>query len=239
MTAPKMTAAVIGKNLRALADPARAAHAQRYFKTGKGEYGEGDRFLGIRVPVLRAQVRRCGDMALEEIQKLLQSAMHEERLFALLLMVRQFAKGDAEQQAALYRLYLHNTQRINNWDLVDSSAHKIVGRYLESRDRKILYQLACSASIWERRIAVISTFHFIARRQFDDALKLATLLLGDEEDLIHKAVGWMLRAIGDLDFAAEQTFLQAHYKTMPRTKLRYAIEKFPDKLRKQYLAGTV
>jgi 3-methyladenine DNA glycosylase AlkD len=242
MPAPAMTASVtkapdISKRLRALADPAIAEHAQRYFKTGKGEYGEGDRFLGIRVPVLRAQVRQCGSVALEDIHELLMSAFHEERLFALLLLVRQFTKGNAEEQAAIYRMYLDNTQRINNWDLVDSSARQIVGGYLESRDKKILYTLARSDSIWERRIAVISTFHFIGKHQFDDALKLAKLLLRDEKDLIHKAVGWMLREIGKCDLAVEKSFLQAHYINMPRTMLRYAIEKFPGPVRKKYLAG--
>ncbi|MCR4304329.1 MAG: DNA alkylation repair protein [Gallionella sp.] len=234
-----MKAPEISKRLRALSDPVIAEHAQRYFKTGKGEYGEGDRFLGIRVPVLRAQVRQCGSVALEDIHELLMSAFHEERLFALLLMVRQFSKGDAQEQAAIYRMYLDNTRRINNWDLVDSSARQIVGSYLESRDRKILYKLARSSSIWERRIAVISTFHFIARHQFDDALKLAKLLLGDEADLIHKAVGWILREIGKCDLAVEKAFLQTHYKNMPRTMLRYAIERFPETLRKKYLAGGV
>jgi 3-methyladenine DNA glycosylase AlkD len=234
-----MTAPAISKRLRALANPTIAAHSQRYFKTGKGEYGEGDRFLGIRVPVLRAQVKQCGAVALADIQKLLMSAFHEERLFALLLLVRQFTKGNAEEQAAIYRLYLDNTQYINNWDLVDSSASRIIGSYLESRDRKILYKLARSTSIWERRIAVISTFHFISKHQFDDALKLAKPLLSDEEDLIHKAVGWMLREIGKCDLAVEKAFLQVHYRKMPRTTLRYAIEKFPEKLRNKYLAGEV
>jgi len=234
-----MNAPEISKRLRGLADPVIAAHAQRYFKTGKGEYGEGDKFLGIRVPVLRSQLKLCGEAALEDIQKLLLSAFHEVRLFALLLMVRQFSKGDAETRAAIYRLYLDHTRYINNWDLVDSSAHKIVGSHLESRDRQILYKLARSNSIWERRIAVIATFHFIAINQFDDALKLAQQLLNDKEDLIHKAVGWALREIGKRDFAVEQTFLQAHYKNMPRTMLRYAIEEFPGPVRKQYLAGVV
>lgn len=237
MTTPVITAATISKRLRVLANPANAEHAQRYFKTRKGEYGEGDQFLGIRVPVLRAQVRLCEAIALEEIQKLLMSAYHEERLFALLLLVRQFAKGTAEEQTAIYRLYLTNTQFINNWDLVDSSAHKIVGSYLESRDRKILYKLARSNSIWERRIAIISTFHFIAINQFDDALKLAKLLLNDDEDLIHKAVGWALREIGKRDVTVEKAFLQVHNKNMPRTMLRYSIERFPEPIRKQYLAG--
>lgn len=232
-----MTAQEISKRLRNLADPERAEHSGRYFKTGPGEYGEGDRFLGIRVPDIRAQVKKCGAVSLENIQALLMSAFHEERLFALLLLVRKFAKGDEKEKTAIYNFYLKNTHRINNWDLVDSSASHIVGGYLESRDRKILYKLAQSASVWERRIAVISTFQFIGNNQFDDALKLARQLLNDEEDLIHKAVGWMLREIGKRNVAVEKAFLQAHYKKMPRTMLRYAIEKFPEQERKKYLSG--
>ena len=234
-----MTAKEINKLLRSLADPARAEHSGRYFKTGQGEYGEGDRFLGIRVPDIRAQVKKCEAVSLKNIQVLLASAFHEERLFALLLLVRNFAKGDENEKAAIFNLYLNNTHRINNWDLVDSSASHIVGGYLESRDKQILYKLAKSASIWERRIAVISTFQFIRNNQFDDALKLAKHLLNDEEDLIHKAVGWMLREIGKCDVAVEKAYLQAHYKKMPRTMLRYAIEKFPEQVRKKYLVGEI
>ena len=234
-----MTAQEISKLLRNFADPVRAEHSGRYFKTGQGEYGEGDRFLGIRVPDIRAQVKKCEAISLEDIQELLMSAFHEERLFALLLLVRKFAKGDEKEKTAIYNFYLKNTHRINNWDLVDSSASYIVGGYLESRDRTILYKLAKSASVWERRIAVISTFQFIANNQFDDALKLAGQLLEDEDDLIHKAVGWMLREIGKRDVAVEKAYLQAHYKKMPRTMLRYAIEKFPERERKKYLAGEI
>lgn len=232
-----MTAQEISGLLRSLADPERAEHSGRYFKTGYGEYGEGDLFLGIRVPDIRAQVRKCGAVSLEDIQVLLASAFHEERLFALLFLVRKFEKGDEKDKAAIFNLYLKNTRRINNWDLVDSSASQIIGSHLESRDRQILYKLAKSASIWERRIAVISTFRFIANNQFEDALKLARQLLNDKEDLIHKAVGWMLREIGKRDAAVEKAYLQAHYKKMPRTMLRYAIERFPEQVRKKYLAG--
>lgn len=232
-----MTAQEISRLLKSLADPVRAEHSGRYFKTGPGEYGEGDRFLGIRVPDIRAQVKKCEAVSLENIQVLLMSALHEERLFALLLLVRKFAKGDEKEKAAIYNLYLKNTHRINNWDLVDSSASYIVGGYLEPRDRQILYKLAKSASVWERRIAVIATFQFIANNQFDDSLKLAKLLLNDEEDLIQKAVGWMLREIGKRDMAVEKVYLQARYKKMPRTMLRYAIEKFPEQERKKYLLG--
>lgn len=232
-----MTAQEISGLLRRLADPERAEHSARYFKTGPGEYGEGDRFLGIRVPDIRAQARKCGAVSLEDIQVLLGSAFHEERLLALLLLVRKFERGDEKEKLAVFNFYLKNTHRINNWDLVDSSASQIVGSYLESRDRQILYKLAKSASIWERRIAVISTFQLIANNQFEDALKLARQLINDKEDLIHKAVGWMLREIGKRDAAVEKAYLQAHYKKMPRTMLRYAIERFPEHERRQYLAG--
>lgn len=234
-----MTAQEISKLLRNLANPDIAEHSKRYFKTGQGEYGEGDQFLGIRVPDIRAQVKKCEAVSLENIQLLLMSAFHEERLFALLLLVRKFAKGDEKEKAAIYNLYLNNIHRINNWDLVDSSASHIVGSYLESRDKQILYKLVKSTNIWERRIAIISTFQFIRNNQFDDALMLAKPLLNDKENLIHKAVGWMLREIGKRDVAAEKAYLQTHYKKMPRTMLRYAIEKFPGQVRKMYLAGEV
>lgn len=234
-----MTAQEISRALRKLADPVKAEHSARYFKTGPGEYGEGDRFLGIRVPEIRVQVKKFEAASLEDIQTLLVSAFHEERLFALLLLVRKFAKGDDKEKSAIYDLYLKNTHRINNWDLVDSSASRIVGCYLESRDKKILYKLAKSTSIWERRIAVISTFQFIGKNQFEDALKLAKKLINDEEDLIHKAVGWMLREIGKRNVAVEKSFLLLHYKKMPRTMLRYSIEKFPEQERRRYLSGEV
>jgi 3-methyladenine DNA glycosylase AlkD len=236
---PEFTAQEISSLLRTLADPERAAHSARYFKTGPGEYGEGDRFLGIRVPEIRAQVKKCEAVTLKDIQTLLKSALHEERLFALLLLVRKFAKGDDKEKAAVYDLYVNNMDRVNNWDLVDSSASQIVGGYLVARDRQILYKLAKSASVWERRIAVIATFQFIGENQFEDALKLARQLLNDDEDLIHKAVGWMLREIGNRNPAVEKFFLQLHYKKMPRTMLRYAIEKFPEQERRKYLAGEV
>jgi 3-methyladenine DNA glycosylase AlkD len=234
-----MTAQEISKHLRKLANPERAEHSARYFKTGPGEYGEGDRFLGIRVPEIRAQVKKSGAVSLQDIQTLLMSAFHEERLFALLLLVRKFANGDDNEKAAIYDLYLNNMHRVNNWDLVDSSASQIVGGYLVSRDRQILYKLVKSASLWERRIAVIATFQFIGKNQFEDALKLARQLLKDEEDLIHKAVGWMLREIGNRNVAVEKSFLQLHCKKMPRTMLRYAIEKFPEQERRKYLTGEV
>ena len=232
-----MSARKISKELRGLADPQIAAHSQRFFKTGKGEYGEGDQFLGIRVPVIRAQVRKHLDTPLGEVEKLLKSPYHEERLFALLLLVAQFQKGDEAQRAAIYKLYLANTRQINNWDLVDSSAPYIVGVYLESRSRTIVHKLSRSKNLWERRIAVMSTFHFIKLDQFDDLLSLAVRLMQDKEDLIHKATGWMLREVGKRDAATQKRFLNQYYSAMPRTMLRYAIERLPAQERKRYLNG--
>ncbi len=232
-----VSAAEVCRKLRALADPAIAEHSQRFFKTGEGEYGEGDRFLGIRVPVLRAQVRKYPDISLGEIQKLLKSPYHEVRLLALLFMVREFAKGGEAEKTTLYQQYLNNTRYINNWDLVDCSAPQVVGAYLEQKNRKRLYQLVNSGSLWERRIAIMATFHFIKKEEFEDTLKISERLLNDREDLIHKATGWMLREVGKRDLRLEEEFLKKHYKNMPRTMLRYAIEKFPQSKRKRYLEG--
>ncbi len=234
-----MTAKQVSNVLKGLADPGIAEHSQRFFKTGKGEYGEGDRFLGIRVPVLRKHVRKFQNLDLKEARRLLMSEFHEERLFALLLLVQKFTKGDEKEKETIYNLYLDHTGYINNWDLVDSSAQNIVGNYLEDRDKKILYKLSQSSSLWERRIAIMSTFYFIKRHRFDDTLKISARLIDDKEDLIHKAVGWMLREIGNRDLTIEKDFLKKHYQKMPRTMLRYAIEKFPQQERKEYLQGVV
>lgn len=225
-------------DLKALANPDIAAHSARFFKSGKGEYGEGDKFLGIRVPQTRAVVKKYKNMALADCLKLLQAKYHEERLCAVLLLVQMFAKADDAIRKKIYEAYLANTHYINNWDIVDSSAHLIVGAYLESsqdKKTKALKKLARSTSLWERRIAIISTLHFIRQKDFTDALEVAGLLLKDKEDLIHKAVGWMLREVGNRDLAVEIAFLDQHYKNMPRTMLRYAIEKFPESLRIRYL----
>lgn len=230
-----MTANEIKKALRAQANPAIAEHSQRFFKTGKGEYAEGDKFLGIRVPVLRKQVSKCQATSLKQALNLLKSTFHEERMFALLLLVDKFKHADAAEKIAIYELYLNNSQYINNWDLVDSSASQIVGTYLQDKDKQPLYQLAKSNCLWQRRIAIIATFHLIRRNQFDDALNISRLFLNDKQDLIHKAVGWMLREIGKRDLNIEKDFLDKHYRQMPRTMLRYAIEKFPEKERKYYL----
>lgn len=234
-----MTAQEISKILRRLADPQIAEHSQRFFKTGPGQYGEGDLFLGIRVPVLREQAKRFKDAPLVEVQSLLKSAYHEERLCALLSLVQKFSQGSPAHQKTVYELYLKNTRYINNWDLVDLSAYWIVGAWLMDKDRQPLYTLAHSKSLWERRIAIIATFHFIKDRQFADTLAIAALLLTDREDLMHKAVGWMLREVGKRDLTQEIEFLNAHYRQMPRTMLRYAIEKFPENERLKYLKGLV
>jgi len=224
--------------MKQLGDPAKAAHAQGFFKTGPGQYGEGDIFLGIRVPETRKMAKQCRDLSVKQVTTLLQSKFHEERLLALFVMVWQFPRGDIKQQRILFNLYLENTKFINNWDLVDASAHFIVGPWLQDRPRKLLFDLANSEMLWERRIAMMATFHFIRKNDFQDALVIAEKLLADEHDLIHKAVGWMLREIGNRDRAVEEAFLLQYYHQMPRVMLRYAIEKFPEELRLQYLKGT-
>lgn len=230
-----MTAAEIHIKLQQLANPEKAAILQRFFKTGPGEYGEGDVFLGINAPVLRALVKEYQVIAVAEAEALLHSDLHEERALALMLWVRLYTKGSAEQKADIYQRYLANTDWINNWDLVDGSAPHIVGTHLLKRDRKILYPLANSNSLWERRIAIIATQQFIRHHDFADTLKIAALLLDDMEDLMHKAVGWMLREVGKRNLAVEEEFLAQHYAQMPRTMLRYAIEKFPAAKRKFWL----
>lgn len=225
--------------LRELGDTEVASQSQRFFKTGKGEYGEGDRFLGIRVPALRKQVREYRSISYKELIGLLHSPCHEERLFALLLMVDRFSRSDASERLRIYQLYLSHTEYINNWDLVDSSASQIVGAYLVDKDRQPLYELAVSSSLWERRISIIATFSFIRNLDFHDALNIAEILINDEQDLIHKAVGWMLREIGNRDPVVEKAFLKSRYRDMPRTMLRYAIERFPEQERKRYLESRV
>ncbi len=225
----------ITNQLKALGNKPAAEHAQGFFKTGPGQYGEGDIFLGIKVPVLRTVAKEHCDIALDDAVELLQSPLHEVRLLALFIMVLQYERGGNE--TVIYRAYLTNTHRINNWDLVDGSAADIVGAHLFERDRKPLYRLAISKSLWERRIAIIATLYFIRRNQFDDTLAIADILLNDQEDLMHKAVGWMLRETGKRDLKAEEKFLLPRYQKMPRTMLRYAIERFPEPKRLTYLKG--
>lgn len=224
-------------HLLSYANPETAEHAQRFFKTAEGEYGFGDKFLGIRVPVIRHTVKNFKTTPLSVVERLLKSEYHEIRLCALLLLVYRFSKSSVDEQDKIYHLYLSNTRYVNNWDLVDSSAPYIVGAYLENKDRSMLYDLSKSNSLWERRIAIISTFRFIKKNQFGDTLHITEQLLSDQEDLIHKAVGWMLREVGKRDLTIQVSFLKSHYQKMPRTMLRYAIEKFSKEERQKYLSG--
>lgn len=221
--------------LNALASPEVAASSARFFKTGPGQYGEDDTFIGVRVPALRKLARECRALPLTEIEALLHSPVHEERLLALLVLVLGVGKGDDAHRKVVYDFYLGNTQHVNNWDLVDSSAPAIVGGYLRDKHRKPLVRLAKSASLWERRIAVVATQHFIRLDEFDDTLAISRLLLSDKEDLIHKATGRMLREVGDRDESTLKSFLDEHGPVMPRTMLRYAIEKFSPERRRAFL----
>lgn len=234
-----MTAAEAEVRLKALADSETAAGMRRFFKTGPGQYGEGDRFLGIKATPLRQLAREFRSLPLGECRTLLQSAYHEARMLALLVLVRAFEKGDEPTREAVYDLYLANTARANNWDLVDASAPAIVGGFLAERDRGPLTRLVGSPNLWERRIAIVATLFFIRRSDFADTLRLAGLLLGDREDLIHKAAGWMLREVGKRDEATLEGFLAECSQQMPRTMLRYAIERLPEARRRQYLKGEV
>jgi 3-methyladenine DNA glycosylase AlkD len=210
---------------------------QGFFKTGKGEYGEGDKFIGVTVPNSRRVAKKFADLSFSEVAKLLASEIHEERLIALLIIVSQFQKADEKGREKIYNFYLKNTKHINNWDLVDLSAGKIVGEYLAKKNKTILYKLAGSKSLWERRIAIISTSNFIGKGMFEHTLKISALLLTDKEDLIHKAVGWMLREVGKRSEKNLLRFLKINYKQLPRTSLRYAIERLPQNKRLTLLKG--
>lgn len=210
----------------------KAVFVAHYFKTGKGEYGEGDVFWGLTVPQMRAIAKKYKDLSLSDIETLLHDKVHECRLTALLILCSKFEKSDAPEQKDIVCLYLRNTSYINNWDLVDLSAHIILGKYMlyKPEERKLLYTFARSKNLWEKRIAVLTTFRFIREKEYSDAFAIGEMLLQDPHDLIHKAVGWMLREVGKRDLEAEESFLQKHYRTMPRTMLRYAIERFsPEK----------
>ena len=234
-----MRASDILSKLQVLGNNERVPAVQKFFKTAPGEYGEGDVFVSLPVPEIRKLAKEYQTLPLSEIIQLLQSSIHEARLLALFILVRAYTQGDASLQENIYNLYLRNTRFINNWDLVDASAEHIAGAYLRYRSRFPLYALAESSLLWDRRISIMATFHYIKRGEFAETLHITELLLRDTEDLIHKAVGWMLREIGKRDQIIEENFLQVHYKTMPRTMLRYAIEKFPEKLRQQYLRGEI
>jgi len=228
-----LTLLSLKKELKDRASPRKAKILQKFFKTGPGEYGEGDVFLGITVPDIREVAKKYICLKIEDVVKLLHSKIHEDRLTALLIMVNKFQTGNDKEK--IYNLYLKNTKYINSWDLVDLSADKIVGAYLSDKPKSILYKLAKSKSVWEKRISIMATFNFIKNNKFEETLKTAKILLNDEHDLIHKAVGWMLREIGKRELKTEEKFLKKYYKKMPRTMLRYAIEKFSEKKRKQYL----
>jgi 3-methyladenine DNA glycosylase AlkD len=238
MTARRPTLGTLRRELRAQADPNDAVNLQRFFKTGPGQYGEGDRFLGLRVPALRRFARAYRDLPAADALTLLESRWHEERLLALLLLVDRYRRGQPDEKQRLYDAYLGHTRHINNWDLVDLSAVHIVGPHVSPQNVAVLERLAKSPDVWERRIAVLATLHWIKQRELAPALRIAAMLLADTHDLIHKAVGWMLREIGKRDRGVEEAFLREHYRTMPRTTLRYAIEHFPERDRRRYLAGT-
>ncbi|MBU2444392.1 MAG: DNA alkylation repair protein [Bacteroidetes bacterium] len=227
------------KALKQKSSKEQANILQRFFKTGPGEYGEGDIFIGLKVPQIRETVKEFSEIRLGDIQKLVSSNIHEERLTGLLILVSQYKKGSEAEKEKIFKFYLRNTKNMNNWDLIDLTAEHIVGAFLSERDRSILFNLAQSTSLWERRISMLSCFHYIKQNSFETALQVAQILLNDRHDLIHKAVGWMLREIGKRNLQVEETFLKKYYKQMPRTMLRYAIEKFPDRKRLAYLKGKI
>jgi len=234
-----LTAAAIRSRLHAHADPSSATILQRFFKTGRGEYGEGDVFIGVRVPALRQLCRDCRGASQAQIRQLLRSGVHEERALALMLLVDAYSRADNGGRRTMYDFYFAHTRFINNWDLVDASAEHIVGAWLCERSRAPLTRLARSTSVWERRIAIVATYHFIKRGEVDETFRIADLLLPDRHDLIHKATGWMLREAGKWDPRAQRAFLGDRYQSMPRTMLRYAIERFPEVERRRYLEGRV
>jgi len=225
------------KDLQSLANPEKAKVLQKFFKTGKGEYGEGDVFLGIVVPEQRRIAKKYLGLSFEELQELLNSKIHEERLIALIILTELYKKSkkDGLKKRQIFEFYLNNTKNINNWDLVDLSAPKIIGEFLQKEDTGILRQLANSENLWERRIAIISTAPFIRKRSFGETLVISDILINDGQDLIHKAVGWMLREVGKRNKNVLEVFLEQRYKNMPRTMLRYAIEKFPKDEREKWM----
>ncbi len=235
----KITAKNTKIKLKTFASKEKATILQRFFKTKPGQYGEGDIFLGVSVPHTRKIAKEFRTLSLKEISTLLQSPIHEERLCALLILVDQFEKGDTKQQTQVYQYYCKQTKHINNWDLVDLSAYKIVGRHLLNKERTQLYHFAKSDDLWKKRIAIIATYAFIKNDDFRDTFALAKILLLDKHDLMHKAVGWMLREVGKRNLKSEETFLKNTYKKMPRTMLRYAIEKFQEEKRQDYLKGRI
>jgi 3-methyladenine DNA glycosylase AlkD len=238
-TNAKLTATEIRRRLREHARPEIVSILQSFFKTGRGQYGEGDRFIGVKVPGVRTVCRECRGASLPAVRTLLRSRVHEERLLALLLLIEAFKVGTEIERRRIYEFYLAHTAFINNWDLVDASASQIVGAWLYGRSTAPLTKLARSSSLWERRIAIIATFENLKRGDLRETLRIADMLLDDEHDLIHKAVGWLIREVGKRDGGVEREFLRTRYKRMPRTMLRYAIERFPEAERRRYLLGQV
>lgn len=231
-----MKAADVRKELQSMADLDKAAILQRFFKTGPGQYSEGDIFIGVMVPQSRQAAKKFSQLPLGEVRTLLYSRIHEERLVALLILAWRYNASNSREKEEIAKFYLDHIKHVNNWDLVDLSAPNILGAHLvDSRDsRQLLYRLAGSENVWERRIAIVSTYHFIRNGDFSDTLKIAEMLLQDRHDLIQKAVGWMLREVGKRDAAAEEAFLEKHCSVMPRTMLRYAIERLPESKRRRY-----
>lgn len=225
------------KELKSHGDPVRAAFSAGFFKTGKGQYGEGDIFLGLTVPLQRSIAKKYKALSLAEVKKLLSNPIHECRLTALEILVFKYEGGTKEEQGKVFDFYIKNKKFVNNWDLVDASARYIAGEWLMDKDKGILYTLAVSKSLWDRRIAIVATHAFIGKGKLDDTFKIAALLLEDTQDLMHKAAGWMLREAGKKSEAKLDAFLKKHLKSMPRTMLRYAIEKFPEEKRQYYLKG--
>jgi len=234
---PKPTRLQLERDLAAAADPQRAANLAWFFKTGKGQYGEGDRFLGITVPVQRRIALRYRTLPLKDIDRLLASKVHEHRFAAIEILVAQYERAGEEARHEIVDFYLAHTSRINNWDLVDGSAPYIIGEHLITRPRDLLNRLAVSGNLWERRISIVSTLALIKNGEIKDTFRIARKLLGDKQDLIHKAVGWALRECGRVSRPALVSFLAKEYKRMPRTALRYAIEHFSPEERKKILAG--
>jgi 3-methyladenine DNA glycosylase AlkD len=234
-----MSLAELKKKIRLIADKEIAETSKWFFKTGKGEYGEGDKFIGIKVPTQRKLAHEFKDLTLADLAQLLKSSLHEERLISLFILVDKYSKANEKTKNDIFKFYLKNRKGINNWDLVDLSAPKILGKHLLKKDKTILFKFAVSKNLWERRIAILSSLEFIRNGDFKTTLQLCKILLNDEHDLIHKAAGWMLREIGKKDLESEEKFLKASYKKMPRTMLRYAIEKFPETKRKKYLQGKI
>ncbi|MBL7051153.1 DNA alkylation repair protein [Candidatus Woesearchaeota archaeon] len=227
--------AQLKEELQKQANPEQAKILKRFFKTGKGQYGEGDVFLGIKVPIQRAIAKKYTKSSLEQLQELLNTNIHEYRFTSLVILINKYNNSDEQGKKEVYEFYIQNIKNINNWDLVDISCPNIIGDYLLEKDKTILYDFAKSAHLWTKRIAIISTLRFIKNNQFEDTLNIAEILLKDKHDLLHKAVGWMLREVGKKNQKAEEAFLDRYYRQMPRTMLRYSIERFSEEKKKYYM----